>query len=117
MPLDSYIRCAWFSRFLVSSFDVALANGDGCHSVFQPLNYLTVMLVGQTRGFNHGRAIVISTCAAVAAILTGVLAGIFTLGEQLPPDSMARFLLLLGWYKPVICLIFLVILFTRFSRD
>ncbi|RDX64697.1 putative magnesium transporter NIPA9, partial [Mucuna pruriens] len=34
----------------------------------------------QTRGLNQGRAIVVSTCAAVASILTGVLAGMLALG-------------------------------------
>lgn len=51
----------------------------------------------QTRGLKHGRAIVVSTCAAVASILTGVLAGILALGERLPSAPKARLLLLLGW--------------------
>ncbi|CAM8892317.1 hypothetical protein QQ045_027171 [Rhodiola kirilowii] len=53
--------------------------------------------VYQTRGLKHGRAIVVSTCAAVASIVTGVLAGMFALGEKLPSTSAARFYLLLGW--------------------
>ncbi|KAL3498660.1 hypothetical protein ACH5RR_041392 [Cinchona calisaya] len=53
--------------------------------------------VYQTRGLKHGRAIVVSTCAAVASIVTGVLAGMLALGEQLPEAPIARLCLLLGW--------------------
>ncbi|KAL3655728.1 hypothetical protein CASFOL_000124 [Castilleja foliolosa] len=51
----------------------------------------------QTRGLKHGRAIVVSTCAAVASIVTGVLAGMLALGERLPSSPGARLTLLLGW--------------------
>ncbi|KAK9101382.1 hypothetical protein Scep_024812 [Stephania cephalantha] len=51
----------------------------------------------QTRGLKHGRAVVVSTCAAVASILTGVLAGMLALGEQLPAAHTARLWLFLGW--------------------
>ena len=51
----------------------------------------------QTQGLKHGRAIVLSTCAAVASIVTGVLAGMLALGERLPSAPAARFSLLLGW--------------------
>ncbi|KAH9805234.1 putative magnesium transporter NIPA9 [Citrus sinensis] len=50
----------------------------------------------QTRGLKHGRAIVVSTCAAVASIVTGVVAGMLALGERLPSAPTARFSLLLG---------------------
>ncbi|KAL4583605.1 hypothetical protein LXL04_008183 [Taraxacum kok-saghyz] len=51
--------------------------------------------VYQTRGLKHGRAVVVSTCAAVASIVTGVLAGMFALGERLPksPTSCLGFYL------------------------
>ncbi|XP_039036589.1 probable magnesium transporter NIPA9 [Hibiscus syriacus] len=51
---------------------------------------------GQTRGLKHGRAIVISTCAAVASIVTGILAGMLALRERLP-SPVSRLSLLLGW--------------------
>ncbi|XP_017428184.1 probable magnesium transporter NIPA9 isoform X2 [Vigna angularis] len=62
----------------------------------------------QTRGLKHGRAIVVSTCAAVASILTGVLAGMFALGERLPSEPKARLTLLLGWLLIIVGVILLV---------
>ncbi|GAV56974.1 Mg_trans_NIPA domain-containing protein [Cephalotus follicularis] len=62
----------------------------------------------QTRGLKHGRAIVISTCAAVASIVTGVLAGMLALGERLPSAPGARLSLLLGWLLIVTGVILLV---------
>ncbi|XP_011012793.1 PREDICTED: probable magnesium transporter NIPA9 [Populus euphratica] len=62
----------------------------------------------QTQGLKHGRAIVVSTCAAVASIVTGVLAGMLALGEQLPSAPTARFSLLLGWLFIVAGVILLV---------
>ncbi|KAK4491011.1 hypothetical protein RD792_001732 [Penstemon davidsonii] len=64
--------------------------------------------VYQTRGLKHGRAIVVSTCAAVASIVTGVLAGMLALGERLPSAPAARLLLLLGWLFIILGVILLV---------
>ncbi|XP_059645460.1 probable magnesium transporter NIPA9 [Cornus florida] len=64
--------------------------------------------VYQTRGLKHGRAIVVSTCAAVASIITGVLAGMLALGERLPSAPVARFSLLLGWLFIITGVILLV---------
>ncbi|XP_039115629.1 LOW QUALITY PROTEIN: probable magnesium transporter NIPA9 [Dioscorea cayenensis subsp. rotundata] len=64
--------------------------------------------VYQTRGLKHGRAIVVSTCAAVASIVTGVLAGMLALGEQMPSAPSARLFLLLGWILIISGVILLV---------
>ncbi|KAF6157222.1 hypothetical protein GIB67_041683 [Kingdonia uniflora] len=64
--------------------------------------------VYQTRGLKHGRAIVVSTCAAVASIVTGVLAGMLALGEQLPSAPFARLWLFLGWLFIIVGVILLV---------
>lgn len=62
----------------------------------------------QTRGLKHGRAIVVSTCAAVASIVTGVVAGILALGEHLPSAPLARVSLLLGWLFIIVGVVLLV---------
>ncbi|KAF7830453.1 putative magnesium transporter NIPA9 isoform X1 [Senna tora] len=62
----------------------------------------------QTSGLKHGRAIIVSTCAAVASILTGVLAGMLALGERLPSAPKARLLLLLGWLLIIVGVILMV---------
>ncbi|KAF3447551.1 hypothetical protein FNV43_RR12737 [Rhamnella rubrinervis] len=62
----------------------------------------------QTRGLKHGRAIVVSTCAAVASIVTGVLAGMLALGEKLPSAPTARLSLLLGWLLIIVGVVLLV---------
>lgn len=64
--------------------------------------------VYQTRGLKHGRAIVVSTCAAVASIVTGVLSGMLALGERLPSAPAARLSLLVGWLLIIIGVVLLV---------
>eukprot|EP01018_Ginkgo_biloba_P020022 Gb_02937 [translate_table: standard] len=51
----------------------------------------------QTRGLKHGREIAVSTCAAVASIVIGVLVGTLALGEMLPVAPLSRMLLVIGW--------------------
>ncbi|KAH9805235.1 putative magnesium transporter NIPA9 [Citrus sinensis] len=70
--------------------------------------YTCFALFKQTRGLKHGRAIVVSTCAAVASIVTGVVAGMLALGERLPSAPTARFSLLLGWLLIMIGVVLLV---------
>lgn len=62
----------------------------------------------QTRGLKHGRAVVVSTCCAVASIVTGVLAGMLALGERLPSAPTARLSLLIGWFLIMLGVILLV---------
>eukprot|EP00850_Spirogloea_muscicola_P004917 SM000022S07131 [mRNA] locus=s22:132382:134859:+ [translate_table: standard] len=52
----------------------------------------------QTRGFKEGRAVVVSTSAAAAAILVGVTVGLFALGEAFPEGFVARGLQLASWF-------------------
>ncbi|QCD99146.1 DNA polymerase eta subunit [Vigna unguiculata] len=83
---------------------------EACHggklTCFEPLRSLSKP---NTRSKAwEGRAIVVSTCAAVASILTGVLAGMFALGERLPSEPKARLALLLGWLLIIVGVILLV---------
>lgn len=63
----------------------------------------------QTRGLKNGRAVVVSTCAAVASIMTGVLVGLFALGESLPASNSGRLLLLLAWSLIVLGIIVILL--------
>ncbi|CAN6539642.1 unnamed protein product [Malus baccata var. baccata] len=87
---------------------------QGFHSMLVPICVIISICCSgtgfyyQTWGLKHGRAIVVSTCAAVASIVTGVLAGMLALGERLPSAPTARLSLMLGWLLIIIGVILLV---------
>ncbi|KAG6591472.1 probable magnesium transporter NIPA9 [Cucurbita pepo subsp. pepo] len=87
---------------------------QGFHEILVPICILISICCSatgfyyQTRGLKHGRAIVVSTCAAVASIVTGVVAGMLALGEELPSSPTARLFLLLGWLLIITGVILLV---------
>lgn len=62
----------------------------------------------QTRGLKDGRAVVVSTCAAVASIITGVIIGMLVLGETLPVSSFRQLCLLIGWLLIILGVIILM---------
>ncbi|KAG6479348.1 hypothetical protein ZIOFF_062811 [Zingiber officinale] len=45
--------------------------------------FSAISFVYQMQGLKHGRVIMVFTCAAVSAIITGVLTGMITRGERL----------------------------------
>eukprot|EP00897_Mesotaenium_endlicherianum_P003171 jgi/Mesen1/2882/ME000175S02032 len=91
-----------------------LAGSGGYLRVYAPLGIAAGVSLSssgfffQTRGFKEGRAVVVSTCAAVAAIVTGVLIGMLALGEALPRSPSARFGRLASWCLIVAGIIILV---------
>ncbi|KAI5074716.1 hypothetical protein GOP47_0010677 [Adiantum capillus-veneris] len=62
----------------------------------------------QTKGLKDGRAVVVSTCAAVASIITGVIIGMLVLGETLPVSAFRQFCLLIGWLLIILGVILLM---------
>ncbi|MCO5580635.1 hypothetical protein L7F22_034505 [Adiantum nelumboides] len=62
----------------------------------------------QTKGLKDGRAVVVSTCAAVASIITGVTIGMVVLGETLPVSSFRQFCLFIGWLLIILGVIILM---------
>ncbi|KAL3695092.1 hypothetical protein R1sor_008743 [Riccia sorocarpa] len=63
----------------------------------------------QTKNLKDGRAVVVSTCAAVASIVTGVLVGFLALGESLPVSPVARIFLCFGWVLLIAGIILLLV--------
>lgn len=104
-PVDLIV---WFPSHtficIVNSFSIffVVAGVLTCGHLFEGILWIErdVCVMGQTRGLKDGRAVVVSTCAAVASIVIGVLMGLFALGESLPGSSFGRYLLLLAWYNP-----------------
>ena len=58
---------------------------------------LTYRFVFQTKALKENRAIAVGTAAATSTILTGVIIGIFFLGESLPSSSSKTALRLFSW--------------------
>ncbi len=104
-PVDLIV---WFPSHtficIVNSFSIffVVAGVLTCGYLFEGILWIErdKCVMGQTRGLKDGRAVVVSTCAAVASIVIGVLMGLFALGESLPGSSFGRYLLLLAWYNP-----------------
>lgn len=59
----------------------------GCKLLVQALCSTSVQL--QTKGLKSGSTIVVCTMAAVASVVTGVLAGLLALGEAMPSSPGA----------------------------
>jgi len=51
----------------------------------------------QTRGLKDGNTVVVCTCAAVAAMITGVVVGLVGLGEHLPTHTRGRVAQFASW--------------------
>eukprot|EP00271_Cylindrocystis_brebissonii_P020860 TRINITY_DN7150_c0_g1_i2.p1 TRINITY_DN7150_c0_g1~~TRINITY_DN7150_c0_g1_i2.p1 ORF type:complete len:443 (+),score=55.69 TRINITY_DN7150_c0_g1_i2:994-2322(+) len=91
-----------------------LAGQGGYYKLYAPLGIACSISLSssgffcQNRGFKEGRAVVVSTCAAVSSIVTGVLVGMVALGETLPMSGFKRALRLIGWALIVVGIVILV---------
>lgn len=54
-------------------------------------------LVLQNRGFKDGNTVLVCTCAAVTAMVSGVAVGVVGLGESMPATARGKVVRLLSW--------------------
>lgn len=51
----------------------------------------------QNRGFKDGNTVLVCTCAAVTAMVSGVAVGVVGLGESMPSTARGKVVRLLSW--------------------
>ncbi|KAJ8448818.1 hypothetical protein Cgig2_011439 [Carnegiea gigantea] len=109
----SILHLPWLGFFVAILFVffngwLHICRGQRKEQELMQFEFAEEVIYGLESGLKHGRAIVVTTCAAVASIVTGVLSGTLALGEHLPLEPSNHLLLLLGWLLITLGVIVLV---------